>query len=189
MIPRTLRPTLLGLARHAHRHQGYTMMIEPGDRQRCSQLNRNGQPCQASPLKGKQVCAAHDPTLPDTTRFGSPVQAGMAGKLGGAATRHPRVPEVMREQIEARLDDVLAPHFRALTSAVVIAQHQGQVFASDVPDLGARIAATERLLDRAYGRPRPATAETGVDGGRMSLELPEVTMEAVHDFLRRVRDG
>ncbi len=165
-------------------------MTEPGDRPRCTQLNRQGQPCQASPLKGKQVCAAHDPTLPDTTRFGSPTQAGKAGRLGGAATRHPRVPEVMREQIEARLDEVLDPYFRALTSAVVIAQHQGQVFASDVPDLGARIAAAERLLDRAYGRPRQATTQTsGEDGGAMSLEFPEVAMEAVPACLRRVRDG
>ena len=73
---------------------------------------------------GSQCCRAHDPTVPDETRFGSSVQAAQAG-----ASEKPRtlgVIETMRRRVEDRAEEVLTPYFDALAHGEDVEQrHEG----------------------------------------------------------------
>jgi hypothetical protein len=158
-------------------------------KRRCRGTTRKGKPCRAAALKGKKHCRAHDPSLPDDARFGSPQQAAAAGRIGGPATRKPRVIERMRERVEEDIEKIIAPYFEAIEHAIVTATHEGQVIPSEVADLGARIKAAEALLDRVYGKPRQVTELSGPDGGAVpitSLDDPEVA-RAAHEFLAKLK--
>lgn len=114
--------------------------MEGTSRRQCQAHNRAGEPCGAAPLTGSEYCRAHDPTVPEETRFGSPVQAGRAG-----ASEKPRTPGVMeqlRQRVEEHADQILAPYFAAL---------------ADGEDVETRMKAAERLLDRVFGRPTQST--------------------------------
>lgn len=150
-------------------------------RRRCSGKTRTGKRCKAWPLTGSKRCGAH-PVSPDSPRFGSPEQASRAGALGG----RPRVPgatETARRLVEENVGVLLTPHFRALGYDVIDtpdglvvlpvagggaklhATFEGEVIASEHDDLGAMIAAAERLMDRALGKPRQAVEHSGYGGG------------------------
>ncbi len=111
----------------------------------------------------------------------------VGGQPGSGRPRQPRVIEVMRERIEQDIDRILRPYFDALEEAVLHATFEGSVIVSDVPDLGARIAAAEKLLDRVYGKPRQAMEHSGPDRGGVPIELSAEGSKAVHEFLARVR--
>jgi hypothetical protein len=96
----------------------------------------------------------------------------------------------MRERVEERIDEILAPYFNQLSGAMMFAKWQGEVIPSEHPDTGARIEAAEALLDRVYGKPRQVTELTGRGGGpvRLSEEVfadPE-TQKVLRDAVRRV---
>lgn len=144
-------------------------------------------------VKGKH-CRAHDPDLPDSARFGSHAQAREAAKLGGRPP-NPKPSEVMRRLVEEHVETVIAPHFRTLGYKVerneageltIIADpnggakiygesKEGDINVTDHDDLGAHIAAAEKLLDRVYGRPKQSTELTGAEGG--PVEVVPVTRE------------
>jgi hypothetical protein len=90
----------------------------------------------------------------------------------------------MRERVEAEIDSIIAPYFEALKTAVVHATYEGEVLTSTVPDLGARIAAAEKLLDRVYGRPRQSLEHSGIHEPPVPIELSEAAREKLHDLLR-----
>ena len=94
----------------------------------------------------------------------------------------------MRERVEERIDEILAPYFDAIRSAVVHATYEGEVLPSQHPDLGARIAAAEKVLNRVYGKPRQVQEVTGEGGGPVEvsgdLADPEIRRLA-HELLRR----
>lgn len=135
----------------------------------CQGTTKAGKPCKAAPPRGADYCRAHDPDLPDSTRFGSTEQATDAGHLGGRP-KLPRPHEVMRDRIESEIDAVLEPYFAALTGAVAHSFYEGELVLSDEPDYGARIAAAEKLLDRVYGRPRQQLEHTGHNGAPIKTE-------------------
>jgi hypothetical protein len=152
----------------------------------CKGTNAAGKPCGASPLKGTDRCAAH-PLDPASTRFGSSEQASAAGRQGG----RPKLPtptEVARDLIEQNIAIILRPHFRTLgydvetsKQGVVLVplkgggaklygeSRDGVVRSSEYEDLGAQIAAADKLLDRIYGRPKQATELTGPGGGPIAV--------------------
>lgn len=149
----------------------------------CKGKTRKGAKCKAPALKGKKHCSAHAPDLPDSARFGSPVQAREAGQLGGRPPL-PKPTDVARQLVEENVHRVLRPHFKALgldiqeDGTVVSLDHgailtgeskEGVVVASEIEDLGAQIAAAERLLDRIYGKPKQQTEVSGVDGGPITF--------------------
>lgn len=108
----------------------------------------------------------------------------------GGRPKNPRVVDVMRERVEDEIDKVLKPYFDILEGAVVHATYEGSVIPSDHPDLGARMAAAERLLDRVYGKPGQALEITGKDGGpvevnELAFEDPKVR-KAADELARRV---
>lgn len=67
----------------------------------------------------------------------------------------------MRSRIEADIEKVLAPYFETIEHAMLFTNHQGEVIVSEHPDLGARMAAAERLLDRVYGKSTTPIEHTG----------------------------
>src|SRR5688500_13768638 len=80
-------------------------MTVPACTRACAALNRLGAPCQAPPLIGGDLCAAHDPGSP----FGTHEHAVAAGRLGGrpAADRIARqVREQVREEVAAILHEL-----------------------------------------------------------------------------------
>jgi hypothetical protein len=173
-------------------------------KRRCKGKTKAGKRCKAAPLKGKDHCSAHDPLAPAETRFGSPEQAAVAGALGGAAGRVPRVREEMQRQIEQHLHRLVRPYLLALgvqvddegnfisydIGAIVVGKDkEGGVYPSEVLDLGAQIAAAEALTNRVEGRPVNTTELTGVGGGPIELEAdlsdPGVK-EALFDVARAI---
>lgn len=167
----------------------------------CKALTRKGKACQAPPLKGKDLCSAHDPETPALTRFGSLTQARAAGRLGGRP-RLPKPVDVARRLIEENVTVVLRPHFLTLglelhadgsvteleSGAVMYGESKdGEIVASSYEDLGAQIAAAEKLLDRVYGRPKVTTEISGTDAVPVATSVvfdPELAAEA-RALLRR----
>ena len=166
------------------------------ERRRCQGKRKaDGEPCGAVPVRqgttiagvalSGDYCRRHDPDLPEWARFGSPTQARAAGMLGGRPPM-PKPSDIARQLIERHVYMVLRPHFRTIgldlnddgsvtrldCGAVVTGESKdGDVIASDIEDLGAQIAAAEKLLDRVYGRPRQALEHTGPDGEAISTSI------------------
>lgn len=131
----------------------------------CTGITKKGQPCTAWPLKGRDVCMGHaDKETRAKARFGGFQPNGGRPKL-------PKPTDLARELVEKHAAALLRPHFKSLglllnddgsvtaleTGAVVV--HNGE--ATGVEDLGAAIAAAEKLLDRVYGKPKQATELSG----------------------------
>jgi hypothetical protein len=124
---------------------------------RCAGRNKAGEPCRARPLHDGDYCLAHDEERRVAAGFG-----------GAIRTPDPKPLEVLRERVENEVETWLAPYRQAVTSAVLNATYEGEVIASSVPDLGARISAAEKVFDRIYGRPKQVS-EVSHSGG-LSIE-------------------
>lgn len=150
---------------------------------RCSAKTKAGKACRAAPVKGTDRCLAHsDATLRESTGF-----IPDNGKAGRKPL--PKPTEVMRQLVEKHVQVVMAPHFRTLgydvtrdddTGELTIVPNEGgakiygeskegAIRMTEHDDLGAHIAAAEKLLDRIYGRPKQATEITGADGGPVTF--------------------
>jgi hypothetical protein len=149
-------------------------------KRRCSELTKKGKACKAPPIPETDwtTCMAHAPAeirrskgfVPDNGKGGRP-------KL-------PTPTEVAKRLIENNIAVVLRPHFRTLGFDLEIAKDgqlqlrelegggaklfgeskDGEIVGSPYEDLGAMIAAAEKLLDRIYGKARQATELTGAGG-------------------------
>ena len=132
----------------------------------CTATTRAGKPCKSPPIKGTDRCLSHSPAKARES-------VGFVARNGKAGRKPlPRPTDVARELIEQHVLTVLAPHFRTLGyditlqgdglhlverergGAKVHATYEGSVYVSEHDDLGAMIAAAEKLLDRIYGKPR-----------------------------------
>jgi hypothetical protein len=134
---------------------------------RCSAKNKAGDPCRATPLKGREWCSAHDPDLPESARFKG------GAKKGAGRPRNPRATDVLRDQLE-RLH---APALQALEDALTATR--GYVVGSGdsaelelIPDHALRLTAARDVLDRINGKARQAIEHTGPDGGPVQIDAP-----------------
>lgn len=157
----------------------------------CHKENRKGGPCGAPVIKGSDppVCISHADE--ETKR-----SAGFGGaQPGSGRPALPKPTEIMRRLVEQHVEAVIGPHFRTLGFEVVRDANgelsiqasenggakvfgeskEGVVRISEYDDLGAHIAAAEKLLDRVYGRPKQTTELTGEGGG--PVELVPVAMD------------
>jgi hypothetical protein len=144
-------------------------------------------------LEGVKVtgkwCRTHDPDLPDNARI-------QGAQPGAGRPKNPRVVDVMREKLEANIDKMIDPYLQQALEAKTripktIDPKTGDVTEwQEIPDYKARIAAVEKLLDRAYGKPGQAVQVTGADGGPVEINadafLDPKTRKAADDFARRV---
>lgn len=146
----------------------------------CQGTNKAGKPCNGNPLKGGDYCLAH---ADEQTRASVGFGGSRAGALGGRPSL-PKPTELARELIERNVVAVLRPHFKALGvmlnddgttgpldhGAILTGEAKdGTVVPSTIEDLGAQIAAAEKLLDRIYGRPKQQTEVSGPDGGPVTV--------------------
>jgi hypothetical protein len=151
---------------------------------RCKGKTKKGTPCKAHPLKGTDRCLAHS----DAETRASVGFVAEAGHLGGRPAI-PKPTELGRRLVEDNIVAVQRPYWRALGYDVVIDAERGPVLAelegggaklygtsksgvvnvSKHDDLGAMITASEKLQDRAFGRPKQTTALTGGDGGPIEI--------------------
>jgi hypothetical protein len=164
----------------------------------CHGETKKGKPCDANALRKGTViegvtvsgkwCRAHDEDLPPSARFGSRAHARENGLKGGRPAM-PKPTEVMRTLIEESVEAIIAPHFRTLglklergddgrLHAVVDPDggaklfgesKDGEIKITTIDDLGAHIAAAEKLLDRVYGKPKQSTELTGAEGGAVEI--------------------
>lgn len=149
-------------------------------KRRCKGKTKAGKACRAKPLKGSDFCISHsDKAVQAEVGFGG----SLNGALGGAATRKPRAVDVLRERMEERIDEVLAPLFDALTASrgIALTIKGGGMEIGYTPDHAARLAAVKELLDRAYGRPKQMTELTGADGEAIQIQ-------ALSEFEREVKE-
>ena len=150
-------------------------------KRQCKGKTKAGKRCRNPVVRPSGYCIAHEPRDSEgSRRFGGP-------QPGSGRPPTPRVVDVMRERVEEQIEAVLAPYFAAITEAVMFVKYEGDLIITDTPDLGARIAAAEKLLDRVYGKPRQTIehAGPGLDTPiPVEFDLGEKAREVLADVLR-----
>lgn len=164
-------------------------------KRRCNGTNAAGNPCDSPPLRKGTViddvkvsgdwCRAHDPELPDSARPGG-------AQPGAGRPRLPRPSEIMQRLAEENVLALQRPYWRTLGYDVLIgpdgpylvelaeggakmsATFEGRVKVSQHDDLGAQMAAAEKLQDRVYGKPKQATEISGPDGGAVNVRNVDI---------------
>lgn len=150
----------------------------------CKATNKAGLPCRASAW-ANGYCIAHQPAeVRKAVGHKSGTRDGQTHRDGSRAIPI-RVPELAKRIVEANAAAVLYPYLRALglkamrekaSGQIVVVpdpagrarlygtSKDGRVVMSSYEDLGAMIAAAEKLLDRIYGRPKQALSIAGEPG-------------------------
>lgn len=151
---------------------------------KCKATTKKGEPCKSPPIKGTDRCLSHS-SAKARESVGFVADNGKAGRKP-----LPKPTDVARQLIERHIEVTLAPHFRTLGYEItrndddeldIVASDgggaklygeskEGYIEVSSHDDLGAMIAAAEKLLDRIYGRPKQATEITGADGGPVQTQ-------------------
>lgn len=140
----------------------------------CAAITRKGTRCKAHPLKGSDKCLSHaDAKAREAVGF-----IARNGKAGRKP--RPKPDELIRQRLQAAVDYVLAPHFQALgivgwtddgepivdmdrAAMEVGRSNSGKVFLTEIADLGGRIGAAEKLMDRGFGKATNVTRDETVD--------------------------
>jgi hypothetical protein len=144
----------------------------------CEGTTVAGKPCGANPLKPGTViagisvtgrwCRQHDEDLPASARIGGP-------QPGSGRPRTPRAVDVLKERIEASIDEVIKPLWDALNAERAVVVGNGPSATMEmVPDYPTRIAAVRELLDRGYGRPRQSSEVTVITEDMLDRTLQEL---------------
>lgn len=157
----------------------------PPRKRKCKAKTKAGKRCRSAPLTNSPYCIAHqDKETREKTRFGgAQPNAGRKPK--------PKPPDALRELLEHEVEVVLRPYFDVLGYDVVVAgdgelaltekpqggaklygtsSKDGYVNVSDHDDLGARLTAAEKLLDRVYGRPKAHVEASGPGGSPIQIQ-------------------
>ncbi len=147
----------------------------------CSGTTKAGKPCKAPPIlqaddEGNRWCNTHHPSPPDGVQSPMKGEAHLAAsRAGGAATRRPRVIDLLRERLES---EYVEPAIQAIAAAleaqrpVVTTDKDGNQSVRMVIDHPTRIRAAGEAFDRAYGKAKQVTELTGADGGPLELSHP-----------------
>lgn len=161
------------------------------DKPRCTATTNAGNRCKSAPQHGKEVCLAHDQEARESGRFG-----GAQPNAGRPA--NPKPSEIARKLIEENVLALQRPYWNTLGYDVLIGDDgpylvrldaggaklygtskDGYVSMSEYEDMGAMMAAAEKLQDRVYGRPKQQTEVTGKDGGPVVNLTAQVPADAV----------
>lgn len=156
---------------------------------------RKGQVCGRATYENTDACWGHQSKEVKASKgFGG----SDVGKLGG----RPKLEDpfdVAREAVRQHAELLIAPHFKALGYDIRIEltkdgpilhldkredgaaklygeSKDGVIVPSSIEDIGAQIAAAEKILDRLFGKPRQAVEMTGAEGGPVeviSVSRPE----------------
>lgn len=95
---------------------------------------------------------------------------------------------MLRQRIEANVDEVLDPLFEALRAdrGLALAIKGGGMEIGYSPDHETRIKAARELLDRGYGKSRVIAELSGPDGG--PIEHDHIGIPTDEDFQRGMAD-
>lgn len=131
----------------------------------CKATTKKGDPCKNAAIDGKGVCIAHL-SSEDKQALGF----GGAQEKGGREKK-PRLIDVLRREVEERMNEITAPFWEGLKS--------------DNPKIAMESA--RELLDRTYGRPTQAVEVSGPEGEPVTagVVLDADTAKAARDVLRR----
>lgn len=117
----------------------------------CKATTKAGKPCRSTSVHENGYCTAHQPQ-----DFKDSIGLGGAQKNPGPKVK-PRLIDVLRQEVEERMQEVTAPFWDNLTS--------------DNPKIA--MEAAKELLDRSYGKPKQATEISGPEGEPIELvKLP-----------------
>lgn len=159
-------------------------------RRRCTGETKDGSPCKAAVLKDSDTCLAHADAITRES-VGFIAANGKAGRKP-----NPKPSEIKQQLMERYKLVVQRPYWRTLGYDVKIdddgepyleeledggaklfgVSKDGEVCVSDAEDLGAQIAAAEKLEDRVYGKPKSSSEVTVIT--RDGIEQAIMDMEA-----------
>jgi hypothetical protein len=146
----------------------------------CTIPTKAGKPCKAAPPHpGRDYCLAHAPaTERESTGFRA--DNGSAGRPA-----KPRTVDLVRERIEAEIDDWLKvlEDAREAVSTIVVGTGPN-VRTAVVPDFNARLKAFQVAFDRGYGRPKQ-TADVQVSNREQVSFIDNPDMVAAHRAMLR----
>lgn len=118
----------------------------------CKATTKAGTPCRAKPLHGTSTCLAHADA---ETRTKMQFLPGGNGK--GGRKKQPRLIDILRQEVEDRMQEVTAPFWEGLKSG----------------DQKVRMECARELLDRSYGKPKQVSEVSGPEGGPIeTVEIP-----------------
>lgn len=98
-----------------------------------------------------------------------------AAKPGAGRPRKPSAVELLRYKVEEELgmDRVLEPYVRGLEATrFVVVGNGSAAYTEEVSDVELSMKATDRILDRVYGKARQAMELTGQGGGPITIDVP-----------------
>ena len=172
-------------------------------KRKCNGIKDDGSACGAAPLKDNDYCLAHsDQETRELIGFGG-------AQPGAGRPAKPKPSEIARELVEEHIESTIRPHFNALGYEVVIDENgahleeksdggaklygeskDGYINVSEHDDLGAMIQASEKLLDRVYGRPKQVSEVSGPDGAPVQVastfDLSKLSVEEKRKLLELV---
>lgn len=154
---------------------------------KCTGQTKYGGGCAAPAMIGEAFCYAHHPD-PKVRAAHRETLALAAENSGGVSAPSPL--QMARAATEKAAVHMVQPYLRSigLEARVVdgeiefvetegggaklfAASKDGLVRVSDHDDLGAQMAAVEKLLDRVFGKPKQTTEMTGSGGGPIRAEV------------------
>jgi hypothetical protein len=167
----------------------------------CEGTTTAGKPCGANPLKPGTViegvtvkgkhCRIHDPDLPASAQFPPRTPEQMGGR-----PKKPTATEIERRLVEEHAIAWQRPYWRVLGYDLVMAENgpvlleredggaklfgeskDGYINVSSHDDLGAMIAAAEKLRDRVFGRPKQSSEVTVITQDAIDVAIERMERE------------
>lgn len=153
------------------------------EKRACSGTTKAGKPCKAPPLRGTDCCLAHSPAetresvgfIPDNG-FGGRKPIGKPDTMARALVSENILivqrPYWLALGFDVDIDENGRPYVfkRKEGGAKLSATFEGVVNLSNIDDLGAMIAAAEKLQDRAFGKPKQVSEVSGPNGEPVRME-------------------
>lgn len=132
----------------------------------CQGTTKTGKPCKSTGVLDNGFCMAHQPeNSRDFQRFGG-------SQPGAGRPRQPKAVEVLREALEARADEIVAPLWEALTADRAVVVGNGPTAHVElVPDIPTRMAATRMFIEHGFGKPKQAIEHSGPEGDAIPVEI------------------
>jgi hypothetical protein len=173
----------------------------------CKGTTRKGTPCGANPLKPGTIiegvtvtgkwCRTHDGDLPSSAKL----HATRTREQMGGRPKKPSPTEIERRLIEENVIAWQRPYWRTLGYDMVMGEDgpelleredggaklfgeskDGYINVSPHEDLGAMIAAAEKLRDRVFGRPKQSSEVTVITQDVMDQAIERLEAElAIND--------
>lgn len=163
---------------------------------KCRSLTKAGKACKAPPIRNTDLCLAHsDAETRRSLQF-------FGGQPGSGRPRVPTPSEVAQRLVEENVRVILQPYFRTLGYDIEILadgdtvliplpdggaklhgqSRDGVIRQSPHDDLAAMISASEKLLDRVYGRPKQAKELIGPEDADFDPEVMAIPTEQEFQF-------